>query len=131
MTKQAKNTKKIVLVEDDSFLAGMYNTKLGMEGFNVLFAEDGEKGLEMIKKEKPDLVILDIILPKKDGFEVLAELKADRDLQKIPVVLLTNLGRKEEVDKGLALGAIDYLIKAHFVPSEVISRINNILDDSK
>lgn len=119
--------KTILLVEDDEFLAELYATKLKMDGYQVLLAVDGEKGLKQIKEKKPDLVLLDIILPKMDGFEVLKNLKGDKSLSTIPVILLTNLSQKDEVKKGLALGANDYLIKAHFMPSEVVKKIEQLL----
>lgn len=122
-------TKKnlILLVEDDEFLAELYATKLNLEGFEVALAVDGEKGLKMIKEKKPDLILLDIILPKMDGFEILKKVRADKDLKNIPIILLTNLSQKDEVKKGLELGANDYLIKAHFMPSEVVKKIKQAL----
>jgi DNA-binding response OmpR family regulator len=119
--------KTILLVEDDEFLAELYATKLKMDGYQVFLAVDGEKGLKQIKEKRPDLVLLDIILPKMDGFEVLKNLKSDKVLSTIPVILLTNLSQKDEVKKGLALGANDYLIKAHFMPSEVVKKIEQLL----
>ena len=121
-------TKKyILLVEDDEFLAELYATKLTLEGFEVGLANDGEKGLKMVKARTPDLVLLDIILPKMDGFEVLKNMKEDKKYKDLPVILLTNLSQKDEVAKGLDLGAADYLIKAHFMPSEVIKKIRKFL----
>ncbi|OGY45713.1 MAG: hypothetical protein A3J62_00390 [Candidatus Buchananbacteria bacterium RIFCSPHIGHO2_02_FULL_38_8] len=121
------STKKhILLVEDDEFLAELYATKLNLEGFEVSLAADGEKGLRMIKEKKPDLVLLDIVLPKMDGFEILKKMKAGKNTKDIPVILLTNLSQKDEVKRGLGLGANDYLIKAHFMPSEVIKKIKRI-----
>ena len=117
----------ILLVEDDEFLAELYATKLNLEGFEVSLAVDGEKGLKLIKESKPDLILLDIILPKMDGFELLKTLKADKSLKDIPVILLTNLSQKDEVKKGLELGAQDYLIKAHFMPSEVVKKIKKTI----
>ncbi len=121
------STKSILLVEDDEFLAELYATKLQLEGFEVALAVDGEKGLQMTKDLKPDLILLDIILPKMDGFEVLAAVKKDPALKSIPIILLTNLSQKDEVKKGLDLGAIDYLIKAHFMPSEVVKKIKDTI----
>ena len=126
MADKAKK-KSILLVEDDEFLAELYATKLNLEGFEVALAMDGEKGLKLAKESPPDLVLLDIILPKMDGFEVLKELKADDTTKKVPVILLTNLSQKDEVQKGLSLGANDYLIKAHFMPSEVVQKIKQII----
>jgi DNA-binding response OmpR family regulator len=119
--------KHILLVEDDEFLAELYATKLNLEGFEVSLASDGEKGVKMIKERTPDLVLLDIVLPKMDGFEVLARIKENDKTKNVPVILLTNLSQKDEVKKGLDLGASDYLIKAHFMPSEVIRKIKQFL----
>jgi len=119
--------KTILLVEDDEFLAELYATKLNLEGFEVALATDGEKGLKLIKEKQPDLILLDIILPKMDGFEILKKIKTDKSLKDIPVILLTNLSQKDEVQKGLDLGATDYLIKAHFMPSEVVKKIKQTI----
>jgi DNA-binding response OmpR family regulator len=127
-TVNDSNKKKIVLVEDDSFLAGMYVSKLNMENFEVKLAENGEDGLKTATDEMPDLILLDILLPRMDGFEVLKKLKKNPETAGIPVILLTNLGQKKDVDRGLALGAEDYLIKAHFMPNEVIAKIKKILN---
>ena len=121
--------KRILLVEDDEFLAELYATKLNLEGYQVELAGDGEKGLRLAKSGKPELILLDIILPKKDGFEVLKELKADPVTKPIPIILLTNLSQRDEVKKGLDLGASDYLIKAHFMPSEVVKKISQLLNE--
>ncbi|MSU75055.1 MAG: response regulator [Candidatus Magasanikbacteria bacterium] len=117
----------VLLVEDDTFLAGIYQKKFEMENFKVSVAGDGEKGLADAKKKKPDIILLDILLPKLDGFGVLAKLKADAATKKIPVILLTNLGQKDDVEKGLEAGAVDYLIKAHFKPSEVVEKVRIVL----
>ncbi len=127
MAEENKNSNKVLLIEDDTFLAGMYVTKLNLEGFDVKMAEDGEKGIKMAKTEAPKLILLDIILPKMSGFDVLKDLKEDATTKNIPVILLTNLGQREDVQKGLDLGAKDYLIKAHFMPSEVVNKIKNYL----
>lgn len=118
---------KILLVEDDTFISGMYQTKLSMLGYQVRVASDGEAGWAELQKEAPDLVLLDIVLPKKDGFEILGEIRANETLKKLPVILLTNLGQKPDVQKGLELGADDYIIKAHFTPTEVVEKIEKML----
>lgn len=125
---QAANKIKILLVEDDPFLLSMYTTKFELENFKVIASEDGAKGLKLARKEKPDIILLDILLPKMDGFAVLEALKSDKSLKRIPVILLTNLSQKDEVEKGLNLGADDYLIKAHFMPSEVVEKIKKIIN---
>ena len=121
--------KTILLIEDDNFLSGMYETKLKLEGFNVLVAGDGAKGLEYAATKKPDIILLDIILPKMDGFTVLKHLSDSGDIKKIPVILMTNLGQKEDIEKGMSLGARDYLVKAHFMPSEVVTKIRQYLGE--
>jgi len=122
----AKN--KILIIEDDSFISDMYRMKMESEGFDVKVAEDGQKGLEQINLEKPDLVLLDVVMPKMDGFTVLQTIKEDPEIQDVPVVLLTNLGQKDSVEKGLKLGALDYVIKAHFTPAEVVEKVREILN---
>lgn len=126
-----KNTtggKKILIVEDDVFLSGIYQKKFELEGFEVVMADNGEKGFNEAKKKSPDLILLDILLPKLDGFAVLKKLKADNITKDIPVILLTNLGQKDDVEKGVEMGAEDYLIKVHFKPSEVVEKVRQILD---
>ena len=120
--------KKIFLLEDDKFLSEMYVTKLTESGFDVETAIDGEEGFRKIKETKPDLVLLDMVLPKKDGFEILAEIKKDAALKNIFVIALTNLGQKEEVEKGMKLGADDYVVKAHFTPTEVAAKVRKFLN---
>lgn len=117
----------ILIVEDDVFLADLYKTKFTLEGFKVSVANDGEKGLEMAIKNLPDIILLDLVLPKMSGFDILKEVKADVKAKNIPVILLTNLSQKSDVEKGLKLGADDYLIKAHFMPSEVVEKIKRLV----
>jgi DNA-binding response OmpR family regulator len=120
--------KTILLIEDDEFLAELYATKLNLDGFEVILATDGKKGLRSAREKKPDLILLDIILPEIDGFELLKLFKQDAKLKNIPVVLLTNLSQKDEVKQGLELGAEDYLIKAHFMPSEVVKKVRQVIN---
>lgn len=119
--------RKVLLVEDDKFLRELISQKLDKEGYDILEAIDGEEGIKKIKEEKPELVLLDLILPGIDGFEVLSQMKGDPNLASIPVIILSNLGQKEDVEKGLKLGAVDYLIKAHFTPGEIIEKIKAVL----
>jgi len=119
--------KKILIVEDDKFLRELISRKLKEEGFDIVEAIDGEEGIKKLKEENPDLVLLDLILPGIDGFEVLSKAKEDSKTSSIPIIILSNLGQREEVEKGLKLGAIDYLIKAHFTPGEIIEKIKSIL----
>lgn len=115
--------KNILIIEDDKFLRELIVKKLVKEGYKTSEAIDGEEGIKKIKEEKPGLILLDLILPGIDGFEVLAKMKADTNLASIPVIILSNLGQKEDVEKGLKMGATDYLIKAHFTPGEIIDKI--------
>ncbi len=120
-------TKKILIIEDDKFLRELIVQKLVKEGYGVSKAVDGEEGLKKLKTEQPDLVLLDLILPGIDGFEVLTRRKEEPALLSIPIIILSNLGQKEDVERGLKLGAVDYLIKAHFTPREIIEKIKNTL----
>jgi len=117
----------ILIVEDDKFLRELISQKLVKEGYNISQAIDGEEGLKKIKEEKPDLVLLDLILPGIDGFEVLARVQEEQGAIRVPVIILSNLGQKEDVEKGLKLGAVDYLVKAHFTPGEIIEKMKRIL----
>jgi len=119
--------KTILIVEDDKFLRELIAQKLTKEGYPLSEAIDGEEGIKKIKEEKPSLVLLDLILPGIDGFEVLSQMKEDPSVSSIPVIILSNLGQKEDVEKGLKLGAVDYLIKAHFTPGEIIEKIKAVL----
>jgi DNA-binding response OmpR family regulator len=123
--------KTIFLVEDDLFLSDMYRTKFELSGYEMPHAEDGDVALRKIKEAKPDVVLLDIVLPKKSGFDVLKELKQDPEVSKIPVILLTNLSQKDDVDRGYSLGAVDYVIKAHFTPAEVVAKVEKVLSGKK
>ena len=119
--------KNILIVEDDKILRELISQKLQKEDYNISAAIDGEEGFKKVKEEKPDIVLLDLILPGIDGFEVLERIKQDPEINKIPVVILSNLGQKEEIEKGLKLGATDYLIKAHFTLSEIVAKVRTIL----
>ncbi len=107
------------------------SAKLEKEGFSVVRAFDGEEAVKKIFDERPDLVLLDIILPAVDGFEVLKRLKEDPQTAKIPVIMLTNLGAKEDIERGFQLGARDYMIKAHFTPGEIVAKIKMVLGISE
>ena len=124
----ADKKAKVLIVDDDAFLSGIYATKLDIEGFEVVAARDGEEGVKAAMKEMPDLILMDVLMPKLDGFEALKKIKEDPVTKNIPVIMLTNLGQKEDVEKGLQLGAVDYLIKAHFVPAEAVDKIKKVLN---
>lgn len=118
---------RVLVVEDDKFLRELITRKLEAENFYVIEAIDGEEGIKKASEEKPDIVLLDIVLPGIDGFEILKRMKADPGLSKIPVIMLTNLGQRDDVERGIEMGADDYLIKAHFTPSEIIERVKKVM----
>lgn len=119
--------KTILLVEDDPFLIDIYAKKLKEAGFKVEVAIDGEEALKKLKEKKPDLLLLDIVLPQIDGWEILQKIKKNKKLEDLKVVILSNLGQKEEIEKGLKLGAEKYLIKAHYTPSQVVEEVKKVL----
>ncbi len=106
--------KKILIIEDDKFLLKLYSDELRREEFEVQGSLTGEEGLNKIFVEKPDLILLDLILPGKNGFEILSEIKLNPKIKNIPVILLTNLGQKSDIKRGLELGAAAYLVKTEF-----------------
>jgi len=116
---------KILFVEDEPNLQKAISEVLVQEGYKVFGAADGEEGLAMAKKEEPNLILLDLILPKKDGFEVLKELKADEKLKNIPVIVLTNLEGMGDVEKALTLGATTYLVKANYDLEDVLKTVKS------
>jgi CheY-like chemotaxis protein len=115
--------KKILLVEDEEVMIGLLQKKLTKEGYETSVARDGEKGLKAIKEERPDLVLLDIVMPKMSGFEVMEEMIKDKELSKIPVIVVSNSGQPVELDRAQKLGAKDWLIKTEFDPQEVIDKV--------
>jgi DNA-binding response OmpR family regulator len=123
--------KKVLIIEDEKDLRFFIARALKEEGFEVIEAIDGEEGIEKAKKEKPDLILLDLLLPGISGYEVLIRIKKDPELEIIPVLILSNLGQQEEIEKGLKLGAVDYLIKANFTLNEIIERIKKIIYSPK
>jgi len=120
--------KKILFVEDESALQETFKDFLNQEGYQIVSALDGEIGLRLAKTEKPDLILLDLILPKKDGFEVLEELKKEEETKDIPVIVLTHLEEMEDVQKAIELGARDYLVKANYSLVEVGEKIKKALE---
>lgn len=120
--------RKILIIEDDRFLRELISQKLLKEDYAIIEAIDGEDGLKKAEKEKPDLVLLDLILPGIDGFEVLEKLKNDPFFEQIPVIIISNLGQKEDIDKGLKAGAVDFLIKAHYTPLQIIEKVKKTLE---
>jgi len=132
MNAEQSQGVSILLVEDDSFISGMYQTKLASLGYNVELVDNGEDAASRLLEDPlPDLVLLDIVLPKKDGFEILEDMRKEDRTKDLPVILLTNLGQKPDVERGIKLGADDYVIKAHYTPTEVVEKIVTVLKGKK
>ncbi len=122
-----QNNKKVLVAEDDIFLSQLLSTRLEKVGINVLKSFDGEETLEIIKRERPDLILLDIILPKKSGFEVAEEIASNPMLRGIPIIITSNLGQDSDVERGMSLGVVEYLIKAKVNIDDLIAKVQNYL----
>lgn len=116
---------KIVLAEDDRFISIAYKDGLTRAGFEVIHAADGSEAIKKIKSEKPDIILLDIIMPEKNGFEVLEEIKKDAEVKDIPVIILSNLGQDSDIKKGKELGAVDYFVKSNLSMAEVVEKVTD------
>lgn len=119
---------KILFIDDDNFLRKVYQAELSEHGYEVILAADGEEGLEKAQISYPDLIILDMIMPKKSGFEVLTELQNNPATQDIPVLILSNLGQKDDIKKGLDLGAVDYLVKDEVTLATIVEKVSQYLN---
>lgn len=126
--KKKKKSELILIVEDDRFLRDLLIRKVKNEGYNIKSVITGDSALNKIKEFLPQLVLLDLVLPGMDGFEILEQVRKDPEVGNTPIIILSNRGDIEEVEKGLKLGADDYLIKAHFTPDEIIAKIKQVLD---
>ena len=121
-----KSAKKLILIaEDDKYFVDIFNRILPKEGYNIQVAEDGQLALDAIHKQMPDLLILDLVMPIKNGFDVLAELKKENILKDLKVVVLSNLNQDVDVQKAKEYGAIDYLVKANISVNEVLTKIKS------
>ena len=118
-----ENKKKILIVEDDEFLRSLTAKRLEKEGYQIEVAVDGENAISTIDVYRPDLILLDLLLPGLDGFEVLKKIKANETLKTIPVIVFSNLGQKEDIEKAKNLGVDDFLIKANFTLDDVVGKI--------
>lgn len=128
MTPQSTEQKtKVLVIEDEPALRDIYSTKLRMEGFEVLEAADGIEGLDSALQHAPAIILLDVVLPIKDGFEVLKDLKMNSKTKEIPVVILSNLGQEYEVKRGMALGAVAFLTKANLTPLQIVEQVRKVL----
>ncbi len=124
-------SKKIFIIEDEEFLSEMYKTKFEQEGYQAIVADNGLEGIEAAKNEKPDLILLDLLLPKMDGYEVLKKLRADEQTKNIKIYILSNLGQNGEINKGFADGADGYLIKANLTPSQLVRNVEKIFNGER
>jgi DNA-binding response OmpR family regulator len=119
---------KVLIVEDDRYISKMYQLKLSLDGMDTQVAENGRIGVEKIKEFKPDVVLLDILMPEMDGFEVLKTVKSDPETKDIPIIILSNLGQEDHIQKGLSLGAIGYIVKSQYTPSKVVEKIKQAIE---
>lgn len=118
---------KILIVDDDVFLLDMYSLKFKEAGFQIEVAENGEEAIKKAQEINPNVILLDVVMPKMDGIETLRKIKKDKIAESAKIVVLTNLGQKEDIEKGLKLGADDYIVKAHFTPTEVLNKVKALL----
>lgn len=123
--------KKILIIEDEQILGDILLNKLYEEGYNAYWELNGEDGMKKMREVKPELVLLDILMPKKDGYEVLEEMGRDAELKQIPVVVISNSGQPVEIERILKLGAKDYIVKAQFSPDEVLEKVKKYLGDAE
>ncbi len=121
--------KKIFLVEDDLFLASLLKNKFFEAGFDVICAQDGEQAIKILKDQKPDIIILDLILPKKNGFEVMQEINKNPVINKAPIIIVSNLGQDEDISRGKELGAIEYFVKARISIEDLVEKIKKFLNE--
>lgn len=118
----------ILIVEDDTFLLSLLSAKLKKENFEIVQALDGVEALEKLKTIRPDLILLDLILPRKNGFEVLQEISQDPQLQNLPIIIISNLGQESDIARGKALGVLEYYVKARLSIDELVKKIKEFLE---
>ena len=116
---------KILLVEDDSLIVKIYSTRLKADGFTVVSADNGEDGIAMAEKETPDFILLDVMMPKMDGFKVLETLRAKEGLKNIPIIVYSNLAQESEMQKAVQMGATEFIVKANISPTELVNKIKS------
>jgi DNA-binding response OmpR family regulator len=121
--------KKILLVEDEELIYSLLEKKLTQAGYEVTVATNGEEGLKKIKEVSPDIILLDIIMPQKDGFSVMEEIRKDKELQRIPIIVISNSGQPVELNRAKELGAKDWIIKTDFDPQEIIEKVKKYLNE--
>lgn len=119
--------KKILIAEDDQFLSKMYQKKFELSGFEVMVVANGEEAVQKMTEWKPNMVVMDVMMPKLSGFEALKNAKAITTIKNIPIVILTNLGNPEDKEKAMELGAKDYLVKSDLTPQEVVDKVAKLI----
>lgn len=122
--------KTILIIEDDHLLLGLYKSSLELEGFRVDVANNGHAGFTMAKSTNPDLILLDVIMPELDGFSLLSDLKSEPTTKHIPVIIFSNLSQKEEIERGIHLGAKDYIVKTSVTPKELAQKVRAFLENN-
>ena len=128
MTDNTTPTKgKVLIVEDDSFLSSLLKTRVQNDGYEVFLASDGDAAWEFLKKEKPDLIFLDVILHKKSGFDLLEALQSDPEVKNIPIIIISNLGQDADISRGKELGAVDYFVKARVSVDDLVKKIGEYI----
>ena len=127
----SETKKTVLIVEDDVFLMSLLKNRMESAGFSILAAKDGEEAIKILKEIKPDLILLDIILPGKSGFEVLEEMKSDPQISNAPVMIISNLGQDMDIDRGKDLGALEYFVKARSSMDDVIEKVGSFLKQRK
>jgi len=124
----SKVEKKVLLVEDDLQISKVYEIQLKKEGILAVLAHDGEEAMELFVKEKPDLIVLDLMLPKMDGFGVLEDVRKNHENTEIPIIVISNLGQKDDKTRALSLGATEYMIKVDHSIKEIVDKVKEYLD---
>ena len=119
--------KKILIAEDNKYLANAYRVKLEKSGYEVMLAESGDQAVSILSTTRPDLIVLDLVMPGMDGFAILEEISKTPSLKGIPVVVSSNLGQKEDIDKAKSLGALDYFVKSDVEPDDIVTKIKALL----
>ncbi|HBG81661.1 TPA: response regulator [candidate division CPR2 bacterium] len=119
---------KVLIIEDDTALAKLYETKFTKEGFTVFIANDGPSGVRLSKENAPDIILLDVMLPLMNGFQVLKKIRKNKDTKKIPVIILTNYGEMDNVTEGFLQGATEFMVKVEHTPEEVVDTVTQILE---
>jgi CheY-like chemotaxis protein len=118
---------KVLIAEDDKFLSKVLSDKFTRKNYTAIIASDGIEAINKIKKELPDIVLLDLVMPNKNGFEILEEVKTDERYKKIPVIILSNLGQKSDLERGKKLGVVDYLVKSNTPINDIVKKVEEVL----